>query len=144
MQQPDQVTHKLLLPTDLLTDPLMTRLQPDAEFLTVYETRSLRDTRELLKTTSMDDAYAFVDTASHPRLWRILAEHALESLDFTMADKSFVRCADYQGIQFVKHLQKLNDRFKQKAEVAVYFKVRQIHQVSPCTYSQLDRWPCDC
>jgi WD repeat-containing protein 35 len=43
------------------------RVQPDAEFLTVYETRSLRDTRELLKTTSMDDAYAFVDTASHPR-----------------------------------------------------------------------------
>ena len=58
------------------------------------------------------------------RLWRILAEQALESLDFPMADKSFVRCADYQGIQFVKHLQKLNDRSKQKAEVAVYFKVK--------------------
>ena len=60
------------------------------------------------------------------RLWRILAEQALESLDFPMADKSFVRCADYQGIQFVKHLQKLNDRSKQKAEVAVYFKVKSM------------------
>lgn len=58
-----------------------------------------RDTRDLLKTTSMDDAYAFVDSNSHPRLWRILAEHALEQLDFSMADKAFVRCADYQGIQ---------------------------------------------
>lgn len=47
----------------------------------------------------MDDAYAFVDGNSHPRLWRILAEHALEQLDFSMADKAFVRCADYQGIQ---------------------------------------------
>lgn len=44
----------------------------------------------------MDDAYAFVDSNSHPRLWRNLAEHALEALDFTTADKAFVRCADYQ------------------------------------------------
>ena len=28
----------------------------------------------------------------------------------------------HQGIQFVKHLQKLDDRAKQRAEVAVYFK----------------------
>lgn len=34
----------------------------------------------------------------------------------------FGRCADYQGIQFVKHLQKLDDKAKQRAEVAVYFK----------------------
>lgn len=27
-----------------------------------------------------------------------------------------------QGIQFVKHLQKLDERAKQRAEVAVYFK----------------------
>ncbi len=55
-----------------------------------------RDTRELLKSASVDDAYAFVDSNSHPRLWRNLAEHALEALDFTTADKAFVRCADYQ------------------------------------------------
>ncbi len=55
-----------------------------------------RDTSDLLKTTTMEDAYSFVDTNSHPRLWRILAEQALEGLDFVMADKAFVRCADYQ------------------------------------------------
>jgi hypothetical protein len=54
------------------------------------------DTRELLKSASVDDAYAFVDANSHPRLWRNLAEHALEALDFATADKAFVRCADYQ------------------------------------------------
>lgn len=75
------------------------------------------DTRELLKSASVDDAYAFVDSNSHPRLWRNLAEHALEQLDFTTADKAFVRCADYQGIQFVKHLGKLDDKAKQRAEV---------------------------
>lgn len=88
----------------------------------MFEGRSLRDTRELLKTTTAEDAYAFVDGAPHPRLWRILAEHALEGLDFAMADKAFVRCADYQGIQLVKHLRALDDTAKQRAEVAVYFK----------------------
>lgn len=52
--------------------------------------------QELLKSASVEDAYAFVDSNSHPRLWRNLAEHALEGLDFTTADKAFVRCEDYQ------------------------------------------------
>jgi WD repeat-containing protein 35 len=39
-----------------------------------------------------------------------------------MADKAFVRCADYHGIQFVKRLQMLDDELKQRAEVAAYFK----------------------
>ncbi len=43
----------------------------------------------------MDDAYSFIDTNTHPRLWRILAEHALEGLDFALAEKAFVKCADY-------------------------------------------------
>lgn len=33
----------------------------------------------------------------HPRLWRSLAQHALEALDLPLADKAFVRCADYQA-----------------------------------------------
>mmetsp|Transcript_8336 Transcript_8336/g.17822 ORF Transcript_8336/g.17822 Transcript_8336/m.17822 type:complete len:1276 (-) Transcript_8336:992-4819(-) len=114
--------HDLEITAVFLDDIMQQPDQPDTEFMIMYETRSLRDTRDLLKTTSMDDAYAFVDNNSHPRLWRILAEHALEGLDFAMADKAFVRCADYQGIQFVKHLQKLDDKAKQRAEVAVYFK----------------------
>ena len=30
------------------------------------------------------------------RLWRALAEHALKDRNFDMAEKSFVRCAEYQ------------------------------------------------
>ncbi|KAG2494620.1 hypothetical protein HYH03_007139 [Edaphochlamys debaryana] len=114
--------HDLEISAAFLDDIMQQPDQPDLEFMVMYETRSLRDTRELLKSASVDDAYAFVDSNSHPRLWRNLAEHALESLDFTTADKAFVRCADYQGIQFVKHLSKLDDKAKQRAEVSVYFK----------------------
>jgi len=76
----------------------------------------------LLNEVSIQDAYQFIEDNSHPRLWRILAEHSLEKLDLTVADKAFVRCADYHGIQFVKRLQMLDDDAKQRAEVAAYFK----------------------
>lgn len=33
---------------------------------------------------------------SQCRLWRALAEHALKDRNFDMAEKSFVRCAEYQ------------------------------------------------
>jgi len=88
--------HDLEITAVFIDDLMQQPDQPDAEFMVVYETRSLRDTRDLLKSTTMDNAYAFADTTSHARLWRILAEHALERLDFVMADKAYVRCADYQ------------------------------------------------
>lgn len=57
----------------------------------------------------------------HPRLWKLLAETALEQFNFNVADKAFVRCADFYGIQFVKRLKLITDRNKQKAELSTYF-----------------------
>lgn len=42
---------------------------------------------------------------------RLLAESALEKLDLEVAEKAFVRCQDYQGIKFVKKLNKLDVSF---------------------------------
>ena len=39
---------------------------------------------------------------------RLLAEAALEKLEFEVAEKAFVHSKDYQGIQFVKRLKKLD------------------------------------
>ncbi len=88
--------HDLEIKAVFLDDIMQQPDQPDMELMIMYETRSLRDTRDLLQTTSVEDAFAFVENNSHPRLWRILAEHALEGLDFAMADRAFVRCADFQ------------------------------------------------
>lgn len=106
----------------MLDEVMMQPDNPEKELILTYDTRSLRDARNLLSTCSTQDAYSFIDSNSHVRLWGLLAEHALESLDFTIADKAFVRAADYQGIQFVKHLQKLGDEKKQKAEIAAFLK----------------------
>ena len=38
-----------------------------------------------------------------------------------MSYHALIRCSDYQGIQFIKRLQKLDSQPKQRAEVAAYF-----------------------
>eukprot|EP00472_Partenskyella_glossopodia_P003555 CAMPEP_0197515860 /NCGR_PEP_ID=MMETSP1318-20131121/846_1 /TAXON_ID=552666 /ORGANISM="Partenskyella glossopodia, Strain RCC365" /LENGTH=784 /DNA_ID=CAMNT_0043064331 /DNA_START=21 /DNA_END=2375 /DNA_ORIENTATION=- len=96
------------------------RDKPD-ECVVTFETKSLRDTKELLATTPMSEAYSFIEEHPHPRLWRILAEVALEKLNFSIADKAFVRYRDFQGIQFVKRLKMLASKQQQKAEVEAYF-----------------------
>ena len=58
---------------------------------------------------------------SHHRLWRLLAEAAIEELDFTTAESAYVRCKDYPGIQFVKRLQNIQNQTIQKAEVSGWF-----------------------
>ena len=40
----------------------------------------------------IEDAYQFILDNPHPRLWRLLAEAALERLDLEVAEKAFVRC----------------------------------------------------
>jgi hypothetical protein len=82
---------------DVIADPE----HPDKECIVNFETKSLRDTRELLASTPIAEAYQFVEDNPHPRLWRIIAEAALEQLNFLTADKCFVRCSDYQGIQVI-------------------------------------------
>jgi WD repeat-containing protein 35 len=60
---------------------------------------------------------------------------ALEQLNFVVADKAFVKCRDYQGIQFVKQLKLVADRNRQRAEVCTYFKrfdeAEQVRNVTP-------------
>jgi len=86
-----------------------------------FETKALRDSRELLDKSNLSEAYAFIEENPHPRLWRLLAEVGLQKFDFALAEKAFVHCSDYIGIQFVKRLLLLDDPKKQSAEVATHF-----------------------
>ena len=114
----------------------MLTAQPDKDLMIQFETKALRDTRQMLGSVGAEDAYQFVADNSHERLWRLLAEHSLHALDFAMADKAFVRCSDYQGVQFTKQLQRLDDPRKQTAEVAAYFK--RFDEAEQC-YLAMDR-----
>ena len=106
----------------LLDDIMREPERPTKDECIDMDIKSLRDTRILLKTVTIEDTYSFIEQNPHPRLWRLLAESSLEKLDFEIAESAFVRCQDYQGIEFVKRLQRINDRTIQQAEVAAYFK----------------------
>jgi len=106
----------------LLDEIMLNPENPEPDMIFDQETQSLKDARDIIRNAGLQEAYNFINKNSHDRLWKLLAEAALEALDFPMADKGFVRCKDYQGIQYVKRLQGLGDRMKQRAEVALYFK----------------------
>jgi len=97
---------------------------PSQDFCVTFEVQALREARELLESSAanaLGDAQTHIEAHSHPRLWRLLAEAALAKLDFATADKAFVQCVDYMGVQFVKRCRLLDDEKKQQAEVAAYF-----------------------
>merc|ERR1740117_1782570 len=121
----------------LIDEVIQNPESPRKEVLLDFETKSLRDTRDILaKVPNLKDAFNYVDSNPHPRLWRLLAEAALDQLDFTVAEKAFVRFEDYQGVQLVKRLKLLEDRVKQKAEVAAYF---QRFDEAESLYREIDR-----
>lgn len=109
---------KSVLLDEVMKDPE----HPSRDNVMDMDVKSLRDTRDLLEKVSIQDACQFIEDNPHPRLWRLLAETALDKLELDMADKAFVRCQDFQGIQFVKRLKKLDNEVKQQAEIAAYFK----------------------
>jgi WD repeat-containing protein 35 len=121
----------------LIDEVIQNPESPRKEVLLDFETKSLRDTRDILtKVSNLKDAFNYVEANPHRRLWRLLAEAALDALDFSIAEKAFVRFEDYQGIQLVKRLRLLDDRVKQKAEVAAYF---QRFDEAENLYREIDR-----
>ncbi|XP_066559744.1 WD repeat-containing protein 35 isoform X2 [Amia ocellicauda] len=108
---------KSVLLDEILKDPE----HPNKDYLINFEIRSLRDSRALIEKVGIEDASQFIEDNPHPRLWRLLAEAALQKLDLKTAEQAFVRCKDYQGIEFVKRLGNLQSESMKQAEVAAYF-----------------------
>ncbi|WAR17526.1 WDR35-like protein [Mya arenaria] len=114
--------NDLQIKTVLLDEIMKDPENPTKEYMQEMEIKSLRDTRDLLEKIGLQDAQQFVEDNPHPRLWRLLAESALEQLQLKIAETAFVRCKDFQGIEFVKRLGNLQNENMKQAEVAAYFK----------------------
>lgn len=106
----------------MLDDVMANPDTPDRDMVLDFETKSLKDARELITNVGLAEATAYIEQHAHPRLWRLLAEAALEALELQVAEKAFVNVGDYPGIQYVKRLSGLGERMKQRAEVAAYFQ----------------------
>ncbi|KAI8896383.1 WD repeat-containing protein 35-like protein [Globomyces pollinis-pini] len=106
--------------TILLDDVMQEPESPNQSFLVILETKWLRDLRGIIATNGLTEAFQFAEDRPHQRLWKAIADEALSQLKFDIATKAFVRCQNYQGIQFIKRLNKLDDPIKQKAEIAAF------------------------
>ncbi len=109
---------KSVLLDEVMKDPDAPKLHN----LDVMEVKALRDTRDRMENVGLEETQQFIEDNPHPRLWRLLAEAALEALNLQIAEHAFVRCKDYQGIEFVKRLGNLQNQTMKQAEVAAYFK----------------------
>uniref|UniRef100_T1L0Y3 Uncharacterized protein n=1 Tax=Tetranychus urticae TaxID=32264 RepID=T1L0Y3_TETUR len=90
-------------------------------YLVEHETKLLREAKEILKKVGPVEGTSFIEEHSHPKLWRLLSESSLESLDFKNAELALVRCKDHKGIQFAKRVSKLPSQDLQRAEVYAFF-----------------------
>jgi WD repeat-containing protein 35 len=101
-----------------------------------FETRTLREVRDVITTEGLQGGYVYAEKHSHPRLWKLLATAAVEDLELVIAEKAFVRCGDYYGIQLVKQLQAMTDKMKARAEACVYLnKIDEAETI----YREIDR-----
>ncbi|XP_050432012.1 WD repeat-containing protein 35 [Adelges cooleyi] len=105
----------------MLDEIIQSPENPSLDYVITLETKSLRDTRQLLEKVSITEAMKFINDNPHPRLWRLLAEAALQTLDLATSETAFVQCQDYYGIKTIKQLANIQEVLLQQAEVAIYF-----------------------
>jgi len=111
---------KSVLLDDILKEP--EEIKNIQEMFIDFEAKSLRDTRDLLTTVSLKEAVEFVEQNPHRRLWKLVNEAALDKLNFSLAERAMVKNEDYYGVQLVNNISKMEEKAKQKAEVACFFK----------------------
>ena len=110
---------KAVLLDDILKDP--EEIKEISTMFVEFEQKSLRDTRDMLTTVSLKDAVDFVEKNPHSRLWKLITEAALDKMNISLAERAFVKNEDYAGIQLVGKLSTMDEKAKQKAEVACFF-----------------------
>jgi WD repeat-containing protein 35 len=96
--------------------------RPAPQHLLQIETKWLQDIKFSISEKKLSDALQFAQTKSQNRLWKVVAESALENMDFETATKAFIHCLDYQGLQFIKRIKKIEGSEKRAAEIATFLE----------------------
>lgn len=107
-----------------------------SELIIDIETKTLRDTKEILNKVSFADAFDYIKQKPHKKLWEIMVAKGLEQLNFQECEKAFIQLNDYQGLQFLKRIQLIDDKEKQKAEIAIYY---QNYDEAEAIYKRIER-----
>lgn len=111
---------KAVLLDEILKDP--EEIKNIDEMVVSYEQKNLRDARQMLTQVNLKETVEFVEKNPHKRLWRLITEASLDKLNFGVAERAFVKTEDYSGLQLIEKLNNLDEKVKQKAEIACFFK----------------------
>ena len=87
------------------------------ELFNEHESALLGEFNETLKKDGIIKSIKFVEDHPHNSLWKIIAEKALLDLDFLNAERALLKIDDFKTLKYVKKLQQLDDREKQRAEI---------------------------
>lgn len=110
--------------------------QPTKDCVIDFETKTLREARDAVASQGLHAGLSYAERTPHPSLWRLFAHAALEELDLPIAERAFVQCSDYHGVQLVQQLRGMPDKMKAKAEVAAY---QQRYDEAEAIYREIDR-----
>lgn len=94
--------------------------RPTVNSVSTIETKSLRTAKQYLDSDNVAEAKKLIEINSHPKLWNLLATHALNKLDLVTAEQAFIKLQDYCGLQFLKKLQNIKSEALKKAEVCLF------------------------
>jgi WD repeat-containing protein 35 len=101
---------KAVMLDEILKDP--EDIKNINEMITHYEAKTLKDTRDFLTTVSLKEAAEFVEKNPHPRLWQLIAETALDKMNLNIAERSFVKTDNYDGVKLIQRLQNFDEKNK--------------------------------
>lgn len=120
----------------VLLDEMTNVYPPNKDCVVDTESKMLREARDEIISGGLAGGEAYCDKNPHPRLWRLLAQKALEDLELDTAERAFVRFQDYYGVQLVKQLRAMPDKMKARAEVAVFLSK---YDEAESIYREIDR-----
>lgn len=97
---------------------------PACPYVTTHEMPALASLRSKMGSRSV--ALASIPgeiraAGGHPRLWRRLADEAIDRLDWRVAERALVHLADHADLQWLKRVRGLPDETQQRVEIHARF-----------------------
>ena len=103
--------------TLLTTDQLS---ECNAGNFTRIESKQLAVVQQCIEDLGEKSFAGFYTSTHHPKLWKLLARHSLECMNFKSAVKAFVMSRDYKGLSFIDRTSLFSEKAVKRAEIAIF------------------------
>ena len=108
-----------------------------------FPTKTIRDFTQVVKAAiNLEDVYEYVLRSPHPRLWYLLAEHALslEPIRLDFARRAQEYCACTEGTMAIDYISSIPDPVEQRMEVLfMLYRIPECEEYT-CSHGREDLW----